>query len=196
MSTARSAGEGSSASLALLIERCNDGDVCAKEALIQRLYRDLRRMASAQLRSERRNHTLQPTALVHEAYARLVQQSEVHLRDRIHLMAIASQLMRQVLVDYARTRLASKRGGAQRQVTLDEGVLTEQSRSLDVLAVDEALRHLSDLDPRHARIVEMHFFGGLTFDEIAQILDLSVRTVKRDWTMARAWLRSELSSST
>lgn len=194
--TLRNGGEppGSEAdSIAELIERCNAGDGRAKDLLIERFYRDLRRIAAGQLRAERRNHTLQPTALVHEVYARFIQQSEWQVKNRLHFIAIASQLMRQVLVDHARKRLAGKRGGEQRQVTLDEALFAQTSNSLDVLALDEVLTRLAKLNARHGRIVELHFFGGLTFDEIGEVLGVAGRTVKRDWRMARAWLRNELS---
>ena len=183
------------ASVGILIQQCNGGDARARELLMERFYADLRRIAAAQLRQERHNHTLQPTALVHEAYARFVRQSDVRLHDRSHFLATASQLMRQILVDHARARRASKRGGAQHhQVTLDEALFADHSRPLDVLVLDEALNRLAELDNRHGRIVEMHFFGGLTYSEIAAVLGVAEKTVKRDWAMARAWLRLELSA--
>lgn len=193
MTTPRGVDESLSGSIAVLIERSNGGDANAHALLIERLYRDLRRIAAAQLRSERSNHTLQPTALVHEAYARLVRQSELHVKDRVHFLAIASQLMRQVLVDYARARRTAKRGGAVRQVTLNDAMFVENARAFDVLAMDEVLCRLAELNARHARIVELHFFGGLSFEEIAEVLGIGLRTVNRDWAMARAWLRNELS---
>jgi len=194
MATPRSAEESPSGSLAAIIENYNCGDAQAQARLIERLYRDLRRIAAAHLRAERPNHTLQPTALVHEAYARLAGQSEIDLKDRVHFLAIASHLMRQVLVDYAKARRAAKRGGGGRQVTLDECMFVENTRSLDVLIMDELLERLTKLNARHARIVEMHFFGGLSFEEIADVLGIGLRTVERDWKMARAWLRSEISA--
>jgi len=194
MATPRSAEESPSGSLAAIIENYNCGDAQAQARLIERLYRDLRRIAAAHLRAERPNHTLQPTALVHEAYARLAGQSEIDLKDRVHFLAIVSHLMRQVLVDYAKARRAAKRGGGGRQVTLDECMFVENTRSLDVLIMDELLERLTKLNARHARIVEMHFFGGLSFEEIADVLGIGLRTVERDWKMARAWLRSEISA--
>ena len=184
----------SSVAISHLIDRYNRGDAKARDVLVQRLYRDLRRLAAAQLRSERPNHTLQPTALVHEAYARLIKQSDgVQLQNRSHFLAIVSQLMRQILVDHGRAHVAAKRGGVRHQVTLDDGPFAEeQSRSVDVLALDEALTRLSQLDPRQGKIVEMHFFAGLTFEEIGRVFDLNERTIKRDWAMARAWLRNQL----
>lgn len=193
MASFRTATANTSVSLAALIDAFNMGDGKAQEKLLERLYRDLRRIAAAQLRSERRNHTLQPTALVNEACARLLQQSPAHIGNRVHLMAIASNLMRQILVDHARSRLAGKRGGARHQVTLDDALIASDSQTVELLVLDEALHRLAELDRRHARVVELHFFGGLTFEEIAEVLGVAARTVKRDWSMARAWLRNELS---
>jgi RNA polymerase sigma factor (TIGR02999 family) len=157
------------------------------------VYAELRRLARHYMRSERANHTLQPTALVNEAYLRLIAQPGVSWQSRAHFFAAAAQLMRRILVDHARAHRAGKRGGAQQQVTLDENLLSPESASVDVLAVHEALENLAKLDARQARIVELHFFGGLTFEEIAHVLGTSERTVKRDWAMARAWLKLELS---
>lgn len=194
MASPRRFDENQSPSVGDLIKRCNGGDSHAREDLVERFYKDLRRIAAAQLQLERSNHTLQPTALVHEVYARFIKQSEVQLNDRGHFLANASQLMRRILVDHARARVASKRGGAQRPVTIDETIVAEKPHALDVLVLDDALRRLAQLDPRHGRIVEMHFFGGLTFQEIATVIGVAERTVKRDWAMARAWLRNELAS--
>ncbi len=194
MDTLRQSSEEPPDSIALLIDRSNGGAARAKQLLIERLYRDLRSIAAAQLRSERSNNTLQPTALVHEAYARFIKRSEIQLKNRVHFIAIASQLMRQVLVDHARTRLTAKRGGPLRQVTLDETLFSRESNSLDILVLDEALHRLTELNSRHGRIVELHFFGGLSFEEIAEAPEITSRTVKRDWAMARAWLRNELTS--
>jgi RNA polymerase sigma-70 factor (ECF subfamily) len=195
MATPRSAGESPSGSLAAIIEDYNGGDAQAQACLIERLYRDLRRIAAVHLRTERRNHTLQPTALVHEAYTRLARQSEIVIKDRVHFLAIASYLMRQVLVDHAKARRTAKRGGGGQQVTLDERMFVQNARSLDILLLDELLQRLTKLNARHGRIVELHFFGGLSFEEIAGALGIGLRTVNRDWAMARAWLRSELSAS-
>ena len=194
MASPRHSDEEDPASVRILIQRCNGGNSRAREVLIERFYTELRRIAAAQLQLERRNHTLQPTALVHEAYTRFIRQSGVHLEGRSHFLATASRLMREILVDYARARLAARRGGAARhQVTLDEALFAGQSRPLDVPALDEALKRLARLNPRHSQAVEMHFFGGMTFQEIAEVLGVSERTVKRDWAMAHAWLRDELS---
>lgn len=145
------------------------------------------------MRFERKDHTLQPTALVNEAYLRLVDRSDSMWQDRSRVLGLAANVMRHVLVDHARAHNAGKRGDGQLQVTLVEDIAGgEGSSAADVLAVDEALTRLNNFDPRQAKILEMHFFGGLTFEEIALQLDVSARTVKRDWTMARAWLRHEL----
>ncbi len=176
-----------------LLAQLSAGNRAAEDQLIPQVYGELRRLAARYMRRERGNHTLQPTALVNEAYTLLVQQTQVPWQSRAHFFATASQLMRNILVDHARRRLAAKRGGAQQQITLDEALLLSKDRTIDVLVLHEALEHLTQLDPRHARVVELHFFGGLNFDEIAEVLGISERTVKRDWSMARAWLKGELS---
>jgi RNA polymerase sigma-70 factor, ECF subfamily len=147
------------------------------------------------MRYERGNHTLQPTALVNEAYLRLVGESDSMWHDRSRVLGLAANVMRHILVDYARAHRAGKRGDGQVQVTLIEDMVEGHNNSTaDILAIDEALTRLNQFDQRQANILEMHFFAGLTFDEIALQLGISTRTVKRDWTMARAWLRHELSS--
>jgi RNA polymerase sigma-70 factor (ECF subfamily) len=158
------------------------------------LYAELHRLAAGKMRFERGDHTLQPTALVNEAYLRLENCSASMWKDRSRVLGLAANVMRHVLVDHARARGAGKRGDPKLQVTLDEGlVATTTSSPADVLAVDEALTRLAEFDRRQAEILEMHFFAGMTFDEIAAQLGVSLRTVKRDWTMARAWLHQELS---
>jgi RNA polymerase sigma factor (TIGR02999 family) len=144
------------------------------------------------MRLERSNHTLQPTALVHEAYLRLVDQDSSAWGDRSRILALAAHTMRNILVDHARVRGAHKRGAGALQVTLDEDIAASSGTLTDVLAVDEALTRLAAFDPRQARILELHFFAGLNFEEIAEELGVSSRTIKRDWTMARAWMQSEL----
>jgi RNA polymerase sigma factor (TIGR02999 family) len=158
------------------------------------LYGELRRLAAAKMRFERGNHTLQPTALVHEAYLRLADCTDFTWSDRARVMGVAAHIMRNLLVDSARAHAAGKRGAGAIQVTLDEGLIQVASPAIDVLAVDEALTRLAAFDQRQARILEMHFFAGLSFEEIALQLGISTRTVKRDWAMARAWLRQQLSS--
>jgi RNA polymerase sigma-70 factor, ECF subfamily len=180
-------------SITALLVQLSAGNREVEAQLLPQVYGELRRLAARYMRNERGNHTLQPTALVNEAYALLVQQPQVPWQSRAHFFATASQLMRHILVDYARKRQAAKRGGVQRQITLSEAILQAENRTIDVLVLNEALEHLAKLDPRQARIVEYHFFGGLTFEEIAEVLNVSDRTVKRDWSMARAWLKGELS---
>jgi RNA polymerase sigma-70 factor, ECF subfamily len=165
----------------------------AGQDLAASLYRELHRLAVGKMRFERKDHTLQPTALVNEAYLRLVDRSDSMWQDRSRVLGLAANVMRHILVDHARAHNAGKRGDGQLQVTLIEDMAGGgDSTTADVLAVDEALTRLNTFDPRQAKILEMHFFGGLTFEEIALQLDVSARTVKRDWTMARAWLRHEL----
>jgi RNA polymerase sigma factor (TIGR02999 family) len=159
------------------------------------LYQELHRLAAAKMRFERGDHTLQPTALVHEAYLRLADRSEGLGNDRGQVLGLAAHIMRNILVDHARAQRAAKRGDGAVQVTLDEGLVAAPGSIVDVLAVDDALNRLAALDKRQADILERHFFAGLTFEEIAEQLGLSTRTVKRDWTMARAWLRKELAPS-
>jgi RNA polymerase sigma factor (TIGR02999 family) len=167
--------------------------------LAPRVYDELRRAAARHMRRERANHTLQPTALVNEAWVRLMdlpnRGGEHGWESRTHFFAVASILMRQILVDHARKRLAAKRGGTQHQVTLAEPLLATYPAPVDVLALDQALERFQAIDARATRVLELHFFGGLSFDEIAGVLDVSTRTVKRDWTMARAWLHDELSKT-
>ena len=186
---------GSDNSITALLAELSAGNRDVESRLIPQVYGELRRLAANYMRSERGNHTLQPTALVNEAYTRLVQQPQIPWQSRAHFFATASHLMRHILVDHARARRAGKRGGLQRQVTLDDALLPSSERTMDVLILDEALENLAQFDPRQARIVELHFFGGLTFAEIALVLKVTERTVKRDWSMARAWLKGELSKS-
>ena len=186
---------GSDNSITALLAELSAGNRDVESRLIPQVYGELRRLAAHYMRSERGNHTLQPTALVNEAYTRLVQQPQIPWQNRAHFFATASHLMRHILVDHARARRAGKRGGLQRQVTLDDALLPSSERTMDVLILDEALENLAQFDPRQARIVELHFFGGLTFAEIALVLKVTERTVKRDWSMARAWLKGELSKS-
>lgn len=156
------------------------------------VYKELRRLAAAKMRFERGDHTLQPTALVHEAYLHLAEQPDSIWKDRSRILGLAAHAMRHILVDHARARAAEKRGDGAVQVTLDEGVAQSGGPAVDILVVDQALSRLAALDPRQARILELHFFAGLTFEEIGEELGISSRTVKRDWTMARAWLHQEL----
>jgi RNA polymerase sigma factor (TIGR02999 family) len=172
-----------------LITRWRAGDERALKELLPLIYEQLRRVARQHLRNQRADHTLQTTALIHEAYLRLAGGAGLSVRDRNHFVALASRMMRQVLVDHARGRLAAKRHGGVR-VTLSEAA--DVAQEINVLGVDEALTRLSELDEQQARIVELRFFGGLSIQETADALHISASTVKRDWTMARAWLSREL----
>jgi RNA polymerase sigma factor (TIGR02999 family) len=169
------------------------GDRPAAERILPLVYDELRRLAANYLRRERRpDHTLQPTALVHEAYLRLVDQSRVDWKNRAHFCAMASEMMRRILVDHARRHYAQKRGGAETRIALDDAVSFPHDVGVDVVAVDEALFDLARLDSQQSRIVELRFFGGLTLDETAEVLNVSRSTVQREWNMAKAWLYNQL----
>jgi len=171
----------------------NGGDASAIERLMPLVYGDLRAIAERHFRRERAGHTLQPTAVVHEAYFRLVDQTRVTWKNRGHFFAIASQAMRRILVDHARARQTNKRGGAERRVTLDVGVASpEPVDDMDFIALDEALTRLKSLDGAQAQIVELRFFGGLSIDETAEALETSPSSVKREFRSAKAWLFREL----
>lgn len=179
-----------------LLAQISNGNAEAEAKLIPLVYDHLHRLAASYMRGERSDHTLQATGLVNEAYLRLVSQETTKWRDRTHFFGIAARLMRQILVEHARTRHAAKRGGtAQMFVSFDKQLDVSSARSRDVLQLDDALQSLERLDPQQARIVELRFFGGLTVEETAEILGISPRTVKRDWAIARAWLHGELASS-
>ncbi|MEW6364632.1 MAG: sigma-70 family RNA polymerase sigma factor [Acidobacteriota bacterium] len=171
------------------------GDQSALKELMPVVYDELRRIARRQLRSERPHHTLQATALVNEVYLRLVGQEYLSWESRAHFFGIAAETMRRILVDYARTRRRAKRGGGDSHVTLDTMAASAEQRGVDVIALDDALKSLAVFDPRQSRIVELRFFGGLNNGEIAEVLGISVATVKREWTMARAWLHEQLVAS-
>ena len=170
------------------------GDEEALHRLLPLVYEELRRVARRHLRGERPDHTLQTTALIHEAYLRLIDQGTVEARDHSHFVALTSHLMRQILVDHARARLAKKRDGGAR-VTLAEDLAVAQPGEIDVLAVDEALGRLAGLDVQQARVVELRYFGGLSIRETSEALGISEATVKRDWATARAWLHREIESA-
>ena len=169
-----------------------DGDRRSADALLEAVYDELRSLADGKLRRERAAHTLQPTALVHEAYMKLVDQERVSWQGKTHFYAVAAQAMQRILVDHARHGKRQKRGGGWQKVELDDACIMEDQPALDLLALEQAMEKMKALDPRQARVVELRLFGGLTADETAQMLDVSVRTVDRDWTMAQAWLRREL----
>ena len=174
-----------------LLKRMASGDEAARGELFKLLYAELKRMAKNQMANERGDHTLQPTALVNEAFLRLPSSSSEAIKDRAHFLAMAANAMRHVLVDHARGRLSKKRGSGKRDV-LDENVGYDPQRPEGMMDLDRALTKLEEMNPRQARVVEMRFFGGLTEGQIAEVLGVSSRTVKRDWEIARAWLYGEL----
>lgn len=176
-----------------LLHDLSEGKEQALANLLPIVHGELRRQAARYLRRERHNHTLQPTALVNEAFIRLVDQRNVRWQNRAHFFGVAAQAMRRILVDHARAQQRIKRGGVKQNVTLNEGMLAEAARSIDVLALDEALERLAALDERQARVVELRFFGGLSVEETGTVLGLSPATVKREWSMAKAWLFAQLS---
>jgi RNA polymerase sigma factor (TIGR02999 family) len=177
-----------------LLDDVSAGDEAAAAALFALVYEELRRLAATALRGERRDHTLQPTALVHEAYLRLGDEPQARWENRAHFVAVAARAMRRVLVDHARARKAQKRGSGGARVSLEDIdlVAPAPNSDLDLVLLDQALARLSLIDPRQGRMVELRFFGGLTVDETAALLGTSARTVKRDWRMARAWLKREM----
>lgn len=171
----------------------SEGDRAALERLMPLVYDELRRLARSYMRSERAGHTLQTTALVHEAYLRLIDAGRVPVESRTSFFAVAARLMRQILVDFARARGYQKRGGGAHQVSLDEAMIIGQPEDEDLIALDEALGELAEIDERKGRVVELRFFGGLTEAETAEALKVSAETVRRDWRLARSWLRLRLS---
>lgn len=171
----------------------SSGDQAARDRLMSVVYEELHRLARRYMRRESPGHTLQTSALVNEAFLRLVDQRNVHWQNRAHFFGIAAQMMRRILVDYARSRSYAKRGGGERALPLDEGLIVSEERSAEVVAVHEALEELAKFDPRKSQIVELRFFGGLTIEETAEVLGVSPGTVMSDWTMAKAWLRREIS---
>jgi RNA polymerase sigma-70 factor, ECF subfamily len=179
----------------ILLAELTKGNEGAASRLIPLVYAELRRLAASYMRRERSDHTLQPTALVHEAYLKLVQQRSVDWQSRAHFFGIAAQVMRRILVDHARGHLREKRGGGQRPVAMDEALVFAPEQSDELLKLDQALERLTKLDPRQGKIVELRFFGGLTVEQTADLLGISPKTVKRDWSMAKAWLHGELKAS-
>jgi RNA polymerase sigma factor (TIGR02999 family) len=184
--------DSSQKSITQLLVAWSNGDRAALDELVPLVQAELRRLARGYLRRERAGHTLQTTALVNEAYLRLVEQKQVRWQNRAHFLAIAAQLMRRILVDYARRRQYQKRGAGALQVTLSEAESLGDQRAPDLVALDEALRSLAEIDPRRSRVVELKFFGGLSIEETAEVLKVSPTTVERDWTIAKAWLHKSL----
>ncbi len=183
--------------ITLLLDRMRQGDNTASEAIVPLLYDELRTIAARCLRTERRDHTLQPTALVHEAYVKLVAQKDADYRSRAHFMAIAAMVMRRILVTHAEKRAAAKRGGGARRVPLDARAESDPTaeQGIDLIALDEAMNRLARRDPRKAKVVEQRFFAGIEMSQIAENLGVSLATVKRDWEFARTWLMREIEGS-
>ncbi len=177
-----------------LIERVTAGEEQALSELLPIVYQELRKLSRRYLRRESNRQTLQTTALVHEAYLRLLGDQNLQWKDRAHFLGIAARSMRQILVERARARHAQKRGGVQEAVTLEDKMLGQDQNSIDLLVLDEALKALAELDPRQAEVVELRFFAGLTVEETAEVMGISPATVKRWWTLSKAWLRREMSS--
>lgn len=175
-----------------LLENWSNGDPQALERLMPLVYDELRRLARSYLRTQRQNHTLQPTALVHEAYVRLIDQKSVSLHNRAQFFGLAAKAMRSILVDHARRNNAAKRGGSQYKLSLSAADRLCHKPNVDLVALDDALNALSVIKPEHSRVVELRFFGGLTIEETAEVLGASHATVERRWTFARSWLRREL----
>jgi RNA polymerase sigma factor (TIGR02999 family) len=183
--------ESSPQPVSALLIKWRAGDQEALQALIPLVYQELRRIAQHHLQQERPDHTLQSTALVHEAYLRLLKQGPAEVANRAHFLAVASQLMRQILVDHARGHRAAKRGGGLK-LELQDSMAVQKAQNVDLIALDQALNELARLDPRQSRIVEMRFFGGLSIEDTAEVVGVSQTTVKREWATARAWLRREV----
>jgi RNA polymerase sigma-70 factor, ECF subfamily len=168
------------------------GDATALDKLIPAVYQELRRTADYYLRKEGSGHSLQPTALVHEAYLRLIDQTQVEWQNRAHFFGVAAQMMRRILLDHAKTKHRAKRGGGARNLSLDETANYTHERAAELVALDDALQTLNEMDERKSRIVELRYFGGLTVEETAQVLGVSDKTVMRDWNLAKAWLYQQL----
>ena len=182
----------SSHEITQLLLAWSEGDQAAFEQLVPLIHRELRRLAKGYMRQERPGHILQTTALINEAYLRLIDWKDVRWQNRAHFFGVAAQLMRRILVDFARAHHRATRGGAMRQVSLDEAAAVSVERASEFIALDEALDRLAVIDPRRSRMVELRFFGGLSEEETAEALKVSPRTVRREWSLARAWLRREL----
>jgi len=181
-----------SGEVTVLLGKLTKGDSEAASKLIPLVYNELRRLAGSYMRRERTDHTLQATALVHEAYLKLVEQRSVDWQGRAHFFGVAAQLMRRILIDHARAHLRDKRGGGVIPVPLDEALVFAPEQSSELVKLDQSLERLAKLDPRQSKIVELRFFGGLTVEQTAEVLGISPKTVKRDWSMAKAWLHGDL----
>ncbi len=178
--------------ITLLLHAAASGDRRDLDALMTAVYQDMRRLAMSHMDQERQNHTLQPTALVHEAYVKLLDQHSTDWKDRLHFFSIASRIIRRILIDHARSTAAAKRGGSITRISIGDHDIGVPQRDIDLLALDEAMTELAQLDEQQARIVELRYFGGCTIEEIAELLDLGKRSVDRKWHAARAWLFERL----
>ncbi len=183
------------ANITTLLRAAATGERRDLDALMAAIYEDMRRLAESHLRQERMDHTLQPTALVHEAYMKLIDQRQTDWKDRAHFFAVASRIIRRILVDHARAKQAAKRGSDQQRVSLEHADLALPGTDVNLVALDDALNELATLDDRQAKIVELRFFGGLTIAEIAEALSMGRRSVDRDWNAAKAWLYFRLSDA-
>jgi RNA polymerase sigma factor (TIGR02999 family) len=187
-------GSSSSQPVTELLARWKNGDVSARDALVPLVYDELRRIARRCLSSQSSSNTLQPTALVHEAYLRLARRDSIDWQGRAHFFALSAQMMRQILVDHARKHAAAKRGSNAITLVVDEASAVSKVRSLDLIALDDAMQRLAALDPRQCQIVELRFFGGLSIEETAQTVNISPATTKREWATARLWLHRAMSN--
>jgi len=187
------AAQGEPQEVTRLLLAWNQGDESALEKLVPQVYQELRRLAKRQMRREHPDHTLQTTALINEAYLRLVDLRNIQWQNRAHFFALCARLMRRILVDSARSRHYAKRGGGAHPVSLDQSLVVSPAHSTDLVAVDDALKALAKVDARKAQVVELRFFGGLTVEETAEVLKVSQETVQRDWKLAKSWLLRELS---
>jgi RNA polymerase sigma-70 factor, ECF subfamily len=176
----------------VLLSALTRGEDGAASKLMPMVYEELRRLAGSYMRRERVDHTLQATALVNEAYLKLIEQRSVNWQSRAHFFGVCAQLMRRILIDHARGHTRDKRGGEQKKVTLDEAFVFSEEHADELLAVDDSLNRLAKIDPRQARVVELRFFGGLNVEEAAEVLGVSPKTIKRDWSVAKAWLYADL----
>ena len=178
--------------ISVILRDWNGGSRASADALLPLVYDELRSIAANYLRKERSDHTLQPTALVHEAYMKLVDISDMRWQDRAHFFAVSSNVMRHILVDHARAKRTEKRGGGAQKIALQDVVSLSTTDDVDLIAIDDALKELAKFDEQQSRIVELRFFGGLTIEETAHVVGISPATVKREWAMAKAWLRRKL----
>jgi RNA polymerase sigma factor (TIGR02999 family) len=188
--------QGSANEITQMLMELTDGNTDVVNQILPHIYDELKRLAGSYLRRERPDHTLQPTALVHEAYMKLIDQKNVRWQNRAHFFGIAAQVMRRILMDHARKHKAEKRGGEADKLPIDEGIIVvSQESSSQLLALDDALKTLAELDPQKAKIVELRYFGGLSIEETAEVMGVSVPTINRQWKMAKAWLYGQLAAN-